>query len=409
MKITRTSGAEESRPRKIADVGPVNFAERRERIQRAYTKSIHESEQKEIRARNLQRLKEREAREAAEKAERVAKEAAQTKAETPISTESPPEQRTSPSKPPKPLHISTNFTRGERPVENGGHNVAIDVDSPTLGIPGSFVDDLETPASAMSNVTGITEIDNEQQTEAPRQSRPMSSQFIEWNQLSPEQANYGLDHSVNGEQGTIQMMLDASPAEEHPQESTPTNDQFARDPSPPGAFKRDSEYDKPIFATTVTTASPKETTPEQSRPVTPLESGDEAGLTNGDLAHDAHEAGNSQIHPPSEILFHPQYEQSSTPESSNASRNKTDSVLAPPPSIMNNVHDYLNTPVSEFGYESSDGYGAPNASDHEYDPYGPDSHSHVYRASHQSNWTDYSVETTDACTTPQSSFTTTST
>jgi hypothetical protein len=278
-------------------------------------------------------------------------------------------------------------------------------------MPGSFIDDDETPASAMSNVTGTTDFDNEQQTEAPREhldaSRPMSSQIIEWNQLSPEQATFGIDHSTNGEDGSIQMVFE-SPVEEHPHESTPTNEVFAQDPSPPGAFKRDSEYDEPVFTTTITSASPKKTTPEHSRSATPLESGDEAAYTNSFNLNEneVHEPGTSQIHPPPEIMFHSEYEQSSTPESSNASRIQPtgDSVLAPP-AVMNTVHDYLNAPTSELDYDSdgygvSDGYGAANTSD-EYDPYayvaqdGNPPSTRIYRASQQSNWTNDSVETAD--------------
>jgi hypothetical protein len=390
MKITRTGRTDEPKQRKIPD-GPVNFAERRERIQRAYTKSIHESEQREIRAANLRRLQDRDTKEVAA---RRATEELPTSVQTPVAEESSPEVRTSPAKSPNPLHISTTFTSQEGSPKKGDDPQAF-LDSPTLGIPGSFVeDDDEAPPSAVSNATGITEFDNEPQTEAARnhfESRPLSSQFIEWNDLSPEQATFGINQTFDRNNGSIQIMLDASPAEDHPQESTPTNDAFARDPSPPGAFKRDSEYDQPTFVTTITTASPKEATPERSRPVTPLESGDELDHSSGEQSHgDVHVNGTSPMHPPPEILFHADYESRIQPTS--------DSTLAPPSSSMNGVHDYLNTPASDMGYESSDGYGVANTSDAEYDPYashtGVQSSARMYRSSHQSNWTDYSVETT---------------
>lgn len=413
IKITRTGGDEPKpvpKPRKIIDVGTVNFAERRERIQRAYTKSIHENEQREIRAANLRRLEERTMRDAAAKANREG----QARADTPTNPVLAPETRVSPAKssPAKspPLHISTSFSRPERNTQNGGSSAATNLDSPTLGMPGSFIDDDdEAPASAMSNVTGTTDIDNEQQTEAPRKhldaTRPMSSQFIEWNQLSPEQATFGLDHSDNGEDGSIHVVYE-SPVDEHPQESTPTNDIFTRDPSPPGAFKRDSEYEKPVFTTTITSASPNKTTPEHSRPSTPLDSGDEVGDRNGTVSHEnnVHEYGTSQIHPPPEISFHSDYEQSTTPESSSASRiQPTGEAILAPPLVMNTVHDYLSAPASELDYDS-DGYGASDGyvahTSDEYDPYayvaqdGMTS-SRIYRTSQQSNWTNESVETAD--------------
>jgi len=403
MRITRNGSADEEKPRKIADVRPVEWGAKRAQIQRAYTKSIHENEQKEIRAANLRRLSER----FPDKTVHDNNDGVNKVEPAPIIVESEPVLAEpvldTTTTPPQPLHISTSFTKTDCPVDGEAKDVAADQDSPTLGMPGSFVDDDLTPASAMSNATGITDFDNEQQTEPPKEqfaTRPMSSQFIEWNDLSPEQASFGMDHSLNAldsEEGSISMMLDTSINEEPHHDSTPTNDVFNRDPSPPGAFKRDSEYDRPMFATTITTASPKETTPEQSRAASPLKTDDEALQSKDELLQEshAHESGNSHIHPPPEIIFHPE---TSTPEPIDPLRihSSVDTVLVPP---MSNIHDYLNTPASELDYESSDGYGPAGTSEPEnYD----NSYEHqlgiqtsAHRASHQSGWTDFSIETTD--------------
>jgi hypothetical protein len=406
MKITRNNSVDEPKPRKISDA-PVDFAERRLTIKRAYTNRIQEHEQRKIRADNLRRLELREAQNAADKEMAQAQAQAQAEIEVPLVPEPP----TRPS-PAKPLQISTSFPDSRRAVElaEDGSATAL-VDSPTLGIPGSFVDD-EPPASAISNVTGVTDIDNEPQTEAAFKhlaSRPMSTQFIEWNQLSPEQASFGIDHSTNREDGTIQMMLDASPAEELPQQPTPTNDLFAqassspRDPSLPGAFKRDSEYVRLDFTTAATIAGPKEITLPESRAVSPLTylakpklSGEDVSQMPGGYVQDL---DTSQVHPLPDITVHTAYDLPDAPQSVVQSCQPT--ALVTPSLAMNDVHDYLNTPTTEMDYESSDGYGGPNSSEPENFEPSTEQHPetpgsfHMFRRSHQSAWTDYSVDTTD--------------
>jgi hypothetical protein len=417
MKITRN---EDPKPRKIVDVGPVDFAARRARIQRAYTKSIHESEQKEIRAANLRRLNERHARDSVSMA-------GQGEVEEPSSAVTPPaesqlETISSASKSPEPLHISTSFPSHDAVQEN---NPPSNLDSPTLGMPGSFVDDEEPPQSAISTATGTTDIDNEPQTEAARLSRipsnrrsvprMISSHALPSYGLSPDEALYGMcqDSSPN-DAGSIQIMLDATPVEEVQTEPTPTNDLFARDPSPPGAFEQDVDYDdyaeQPVFATTLTTASPKETTPEQSRATTPLESGDEAG-SHRDLSNvqddgiKSPDHGHSQAH--SEIRYPAEEQELTMPESVDTSKHELPiltTTLAPPSLAMNDVvQEFLSTPVTDMEYDSSDGMGGAPASEQENyeDSYEPEHSSpRIFRSSHQSAWTDYSVETTDEYSEP---------
>lgn len=412
MKITRN---EEPKQRKIVDVGPVDFAARRARIQRAYTKSIHESEQKEIRAANLRRLNERQARDSISAAAKDVEDQSSTVIPT---AESQPETISSSSKSAEPLYISTSFPSRENVQEDIS---ATNLDSPTLGMPGTFVDDDEPPQSAISTATGTTDIDNEPQTEAARLSRipstqrsvprMISSHALPSYGMSPYEASFGMGQEISpNDAGSIQIMLDATPVELAQPESTPTNEQFTRDPSPPGAFKQDAEYQdyeqQPVFASTLTTASPKETTPEQSRATTPLESSDESashsGLSN---VHDegtmATENRQSQEHPV--ITYSVETEQSSTSEFGDTSKLEVQTTsLAPPSLAMNDVVQELsNTPVTDMDYDSSDGMGGAAASeqgnyDDTYEPeQGVQSSPCIFRKSNQSAWTDYSVETTD--------------
>ena len=409
MKITRN---EDPKPRKIVDVGPVDFAARRARIQRAYTKSIHESEQKEIRAANLRRLNERHERDSVSTT-------GQGEVEEPSSAVTPsaksqPEPAASAPKSPEPLHISTSFPSQHAVRES--HSPP-NLDSPTLGIPGSFVDDDEAPQSAISTATGTTDIDNEPQTEAARLSRMpfdqrsvprmISSHALPSYGLSPDEALYGMgQESSPNDAGSIQIMLDATPVEEVQTEPTPTNDLFARDPSPPGAFEQDAHYtdydQQPVFASTLTTASPKETTPENSRPTTPLEFGDEA-RSPGDVSsmgveHSDH--AQSQAHP--ETRYPGEEQQHAIPDSVDPLKHELPiltTTLAPPSLAMNDVvQEFLNTPVTDMEYDSSDGMGDAAASEqgNYEDSYEPEpSQSNMFRSSHQSAWTDYSIETTE--------------
>jgi hypothetical protein len=408
MKITRN---EEPKPRKIVDVGPVDFAARRARIQRAYTKSIHENEQKEIRAANLRRLNERQVRDSMAAADKELKE--QNSAMAPP-LEPHPQAISSPSKSPEPLHISTSFPSRDDVM---GNHSPTNLDSPTLGMPGTFVDE---PESAISTATGTTDFDNEPQTEAARLSylpstqrvmpRMISSHALPSYGMSPYEASFGVDPDISpNDAGSIQIMLDATPVEVAQPECTPTNNEFTRDPSPPGAFLQDADYrdydQQPVFATTLTTASPKGTSPDQSRATTPLESGDETASYSGlakiqDNKTVATQNVQSQDNP--EFTFSMETEHSSTPGLGEPLRLGVQTTpLTAPLLAMNDVQDFLNTPVTDIDYDSSDGMsGAPASEQENYDDtyeseQGARSSPRVFRKSNQSAWTDYSVETTD--------------
>ena len=298
MKIIRNNAeANDVRKRTRPEVplSKEDFVAKRELIQRAYTRSIHENEQKQIRADNLRRLNERQAARASIASQDTEK-SVQAPAEARPEEHRPEEHSTEPKSP--PLHINTSFQRPDAVQQN----VPVDEDSPTLGMPGTFVDDDEPPASAISNAT---EIENEPQTEAARLSRMPSrpsglSSHMEYldDQLSPEQAFFGMQN-LGVEDDNIQIMLDATPVEEVQVESTPTKDAFARDPSPPGAFQED----QPVFTSTVTVASPQEATPAQSRPDSLFESGDEHFSSN-DEHHSAEDVTITEFHTqPPEISY----------------------------------------------------------------------------------------------------------
>jgi hypothetical protein len=410
MKITRNTQPRENNdtkhpPRKIPDVplASVDFADRRAKIQRAYTKSIHESQQKEIRAANLRRLQARQS---------VAPPSAERN-EAPPENEPRPETTSHPS---EPLQITTSFHKSDHD-ESLHRPPPADQDSPTLGMPGTFVHDDEPPPSAIS--CAETEIDNEPQTEPPRFSRMpsnkglghrsrLSSQIIfKEDHLSPEQALFGIEHDSE----SIQIMLATTPVEQSQPQLTPTNDVFKkeRDPSPPGAFQQDEdyEYEKPVFETNITTASPKEATPVHSRATTPMESSDERMSYNDSGQNISEESLAPEDLPQSHITPEIAFPEDGYPGAVEASEGpRLDlpylrTALAPPSlAPSDGGQDYLNTPVTDFDYDSSDA-GAANASGRETEDTSFDTHRddtlapRIYQPNRQSAWTDYSVETND--------------
>ncbi|ESZ98399.1 hypothetical protein SBOR_1207 [Sclerotinia borealis F-4128] len=164
-KVTRTGRTPETKGRKAMNTEPVNYAARRAQITRAYTKSIHESEQQKVRAANTRRVIENSTQ--ATNGEESSKNE-QTNAST-----NPDQIPDMPSIGPEPLQIMTNFEPQtlKPPVER---QIEIDQDSPTLGVtngmPGAFINE-DVPMSAMSNVSATTFIENEAQTEAARLAR----------------------------------------------------------------------------------------------------------------------------------------------------------------------------------------------------------------------------------------------
>ncbi|KAI9053225.1 hypothetical protein LZ554_002192 [Drepanopeziza brunnea f. sp. 'monogermtubi'] len=352
-----------------------DFVAKRELIRRAYTKSIHESEQKQIRLENLRRLSERRA----VKASLTSQAPQDIEKDLPSPTQAPPEEavvveaRSSPVQANTsllPLHINTSFQRPE-PVQQ---NVALGEDSPTLGMPGTFADGEDVPPqSAISNATGVTDIDNEPQTEAARlgrmPSRPSGlsshSDFF-GDTLSPEQAYYGMQGlGSKVEEDNIQIMLDATQVKKSQQlESTPTNEVFTREPSPAVVFRAD---DQPVFNSTITVASPRTETPAELRAIPPFAQSPEI-------------AYNEEPVDPLRVEFPSLHTALVTPSE--------------------NGQDFPNTPTTDMECESSD--GGEHTSSAEIDTY-----EHTFESrdgqtwprtsdsNHQSWRTDYSAETVE--------------
>lgn len=419
MKITRSNGRpgfDEPQPRKMS-VGPVNFEERRSTIKRAYTKSIHEKEKNRICAENIRRLHAKPILDSVE-ADNKDSDAPQSIPETPPPVfaidhqptvgSSPPPLQTSP----QPLQISTSFFNDPSPLER---NMIESQDSPTLGMPGSFVDDEEPPRSAVSNTTAITEIENEPQTEVARLRRLPSTTKREASRLSynvlfvsddlsPEQALYGM-----GQDELIDVKLASTYVEEA--ESTPTKDVVTRYPSPPGAFHNDLD-DEPVYEIDFANTSPDATSAAPLRPAPILESADEQGSSETEHPKEpivADEPTLPRVQGPPEIYLPDEAGFTSVDDEADAPRLQLPDLRTAlaPPSVASNEggNDYLNTPVTDMDYESSDGAGATNLSEQAYqtsyettrDPI-PSSRGH--RSSHQSSWTDYSVDSTQESAEP---------
>lgn len=431
MKLTRTSGetsrhggdTKDRKERSILNVQLTaqDFAERRETIRRAYTKSIHESEQKQIRADNLRRLNERRERSQSQSQSSTFSQATET-GEEPHRPQTPPitEPREEPKvRTPEPLHINTSF---QAPHHTKQEQIAlVDEDSPTLGIPGSFVDDEdEPPQSAISCATGTTDIENEPQTEAPRLSHMTSrpdgfSSHVNYldAQLSPDQAYFGMQ-SMDMDAESIQIMLDATPVEEQKLQATPTNDAFDREqnPSPPGAFVEDVEFvedqddSPPVFASTITSASPPRPNfrdPRVSELFEPV--GDHAALRKEDsIVSNATTLFDSpaEAHPTAETSFADDIQYAHIPNATNVPRLELPTLrTALRPESINESdrgQDHFGTPLTDIEYESSDGAGVMNSSvrakfEHIYDsPQDGQVSPRTFRSSARSSWTDYAVD-----------------
>lgn len=269
-------------------MGPIDFDARREQIKLSYTKSIRESEAKAAARRHAvaerEREKERRKREEEEAAaqdEAIASEIQQQQQEdeeeelqlvqesqlmdhqTVTGNEALVSQPGHQAH--RPLTITTSFANPEGSgALAGAHRV--DLDSPTLGIPGSFPPmdspDMrdEAPQSAISNTT---EFDVEPQTEPPSQQ---TSQYLQLGRDGaaeedvPTRATfeykYPFEDSPKDDSVSIKISLDAS-SPVKPVESTPTRSGVSDEPKIPGSYRDDDEYVPqpfvaPLQETTVT-------------------------------------------------------------------------------------------------------------------------------------------------------------
>jgi hypothetical protein len=402
MKLTRNGGFEDPKPRRTLDSVPVDFEAHRAKIRRAYTKSIHEKEQKEIRAANMRRLSERFARDAAAQVPKE-DEAIKTMPQTPPLS-STNDIRSEAELSPPPLQITTSFSKPPVMPQSTG----LMEDSPTLGMPGSFVD--EEPASAISCATGITEIDNEPQTEGARLNRMTSVRsnghtrqlsnlsnlsaqmsFGE-DHLSPEQAMYGFNQE---HQESIDIMLAPTPVEE-PAPASTFRDNEGR--GSPYNQDLDGNHDEHVLSPTFYTESPtQESPPDISRPSTAFGSHDELGeIRNGLLGpyERNNHSSKTSYHKGHGYSREPDYAVSpDTPNNINLQLPNLQTALGPPSVAVSEAeNDYINTPVTDMDDEGSIGLSASRRQSI-YDPYdaNPDAPMQVDRRSRQSQWTESSV------------------
>ncbi|EPE28185.1 DBL homology (DH-domain) [Glarea lozoyensis ATCC 20868] len=403
MKLTRNGGSEDPKPRKVPGTGPVDYAARRATIQRAYTKSIYESEQKEICAANMRRLSERQARNSMVQANKE-ESTAETRPETPpISYTN--DMRSDAELSPPPLQITTSFTNPPAIPAS----TAFMEDSPTLGMPGTFVD--EEPASAISCATGITEIDNEPQTEEARLNRMISVRtnghtrqtsnlsnlsaqmtFGE-DHLSPEQAMYGFNQE---HQGSIDIMLATTPVDDPSRSSTVGENEPQAVSNGEATGENHGQH---VLSSSFYTESPnQESPPDISRPSTAFGSHEEMNRekSNGfPVSYDrSNHSAITSYQDGQQFNFEPDYAVSpDTPNDRQLQLPNLRTALDPPSVAVSEAeNDYLNTPVTDMDDEGSVGLSASRRQS-TYDPYdaNPDAPMQVDRRSRQSQWTDYSV------------------
>ncbi|KAJ2900786.1 rho guanyl nucleotide exchange [Zalerion maritima] len=258
---------QEPRRRKIS-IGPIDFEQRREHIRLAYTKSIRASQVLEARHVAAE-LKRREAEDAANAKEEAAGERRDQQRDIETSGGHLDDPRPGPAAEDGtnlatqdvvdvPLRIATTFESNEiSRVEDKGADK--DMDSPTLGMPGSFplpspanID--EEPRSAISNNTAVTEFDGEEQTEPAREQHlsPIPDTPVEQSMqpIDPEPvidkvsyrqpACFDEEENSHDEQMTIPISLDTSAPIGLDRSHTIT-ETIPEEPVIPGAFRDEYE------------------------------------------------------------------------------------------------------------------------------------------------------------------------
>ncbi|QSZ30256.1 hypothetical protein DSL72_004778 [Monilinia vaccinii-corymbosi] len=260
VKLNRAGGTPETKGRKIMNAETVNYAARRAQITRAYTKTIHESEQQKMRAANTRRLSE----------QSTLVKNIEKRSNASYRVPDPPSLGT------EPLQISTNF-ESQNPVPPPiERRVDVDQDSPTLGVtadvPGAFVDE-DVPMSAMSNFSATTFIENEAQTEAARLARipPMelSGSAAVLSEV-PEAHDIASDEQVGNVADSLRMSLESSPVEAAPVEAPspqvaggamPMPEESVCNDMTPEAISEDlsgiKSYDEMVTISLAETPSPK--------------------------------------------------------------------------------------------------------------------------------------------------------
>lgn len=268
-----------SRRRKLSLGGPVDFAERRETIKLKYSKSIRETEAKQAREAAAERRRKELEAAAKAKARAQARAQAQAAAAEAAAASAQAKERAKPTDPIQ--REDPQATPGAAPTSEPSLTVdvktppsparanppALVLDSPTLGLPGTFpsfgsppLDHDEAPPSAISETSAITEFDNEAQTEPPVPEQSVHVPGPQgWScvsgaevgeqpppQLTPayERATYRdpFEDIVDHETVSIKISLDPSSPRTSAQQPVPVNG-FEAEPPIPGAFGDDLEHE----------------------------------------------------------------------------------------------------------------------------------------------------------------------
>lgn len=258
-KHSSSKDSKEAGPKKLPELGGLDFAERRKRIQQAFTKSVAEQERKEaIKAERRRAAKQKEEEEKRDQEQRKAEEVAEAHGkeapEEPTKNYPAKEEskevlaqesssRSSEEIPPDERHLTLdtiNIPTSFGHIDLTKGSTFDHDDSPTLGIPGNFPDSRltvnrsQTPGSEIALLSAVTAgtaetedtiIDNEPQTDRPEPTfghRTVLSQVMRMRASSPTSPSRSeaADDSLSDrdDQESIQIMLRATPVVENASE-----------------------------------------------------------------------------------------------------------------------------------------------------------------------------------------------
>lgn len=394
-KTSRSGGSENKSVGRSGVRGPVDFAAKREQIVRSYSKVIQESEAKELRAARLRRLAEERA---------VNTDAKEADGKT-DSTPDPPQTLITPvqivideAQSPK-LEVHTSFLSPSNVYSTSRQESnTSNLDSPTLGIPGSFPhteshSDEEDPHSAISNATGFTEFDTESQTEPASHGQMKSLIDIMRDMASTDILSHDspVDEPLNtpNDNISIPIILDTTSVDEADAITTDTTAYGNQNRHESEPVNEQYSYGAPVFTST----SPIEMPENHSLPQTLRRAGQSTFEQDSSLVNGAPAVAQHQNHEP--------LQDSHVPELPKKlplweSEQQTPSPFSLPALETANVNstfqsELVQTPITEIDSESSDGLGlASNSFDDHYNR--PFNHTLQYRASQQFAWTDNTID-----------------
>lgn len=231
-------------------------------------------------------------------------------------------------------------------------------DSPTLGMPGSFPDheyEDDAPSSAISAATGVTEFDNEAQTEPPQPGGSSQSLQDPGSNFLFEAADLNNDtirQSTATDNGSIKIILDTTSLEDEHERSLQMDGVGQQEVEVPSIERRPGE---PVFTNIEPPSDHPAPASQLSQEAAPHE------ITPGD-----HYFDDTQFYgePTSSLEVSANFENEKLNEWAT-------SPYHPPPlhlpylntgmdinfDATNSRPDYLETPVTEIDYESSEAGG----------------------------------------------------